>query len=438
MVISWYGERYRLYKLKQDHPLWSKKKLADQMGRSYSWVKKWSGRLEGVKTEADETIFRGENRGPKEPTKKVGEAVVKEILRLRDQPGDVGMGRLLGPKAIQYFLTKAEALKELKVYIPRSATTIWQILRDNDRIIKPSAKEYEPLNRNEPLQEWEIDFKDVTTIKEPLKGKVMHQIETLNIIDTGTSILVDNSARFDFNAETVIDSLIECWSREGLPKVIRFDRDPRFIGSWTADDFPSPLMKLMLNLGIEPDICPPQSPWLNCYVERYNRTYKYEGIYIYFPENLAETQAMNQDFKHHYNYRRPNQALTCDNQPPRLAFPDLPSLPPLPDFIQPNQWLNWTDGKRFKRRVNSNGSVKIGKYAYYIKRTCASQLVSLKVNASERLFEVWLDQKVIKTIPLKGLEQDGLIHINDYLLLIKAEARSEWQQLKRKFSYKPL
>ncbi len=111
--------------------------LADQMERSYSWVKKWCGRFDEIETEADETIFHGEKRGPKEPTKKVGDAVVKEILRLRDDPGAVGMGRVLGPKAIQYFLETGETLKDAAVYIPRSVTTIWQILRDNDRIIDP-------------------------------------------------------------------------------------------------------------------------------------------------------------------------------------------------------------------------------------------------------------------------------------------------------------
>ena len=312
MVIDWYGERYRLRQMRQHHPGWSKVRLAQEMERSYSWVKKWLKRLAGADRE-DLEILRGQSRCPKTVREPIAEAVVQEILTIRDEPPE-GLQRTPGPETIKYYLHRNQELKEAGYDLPRSTSTIWRILDENGRIIRPTEEEHTPLTRNEPLAEWEMDFKDVTTVQLEPSEKRMHLVETLNIVDSGTSILVDNQARADYTAETVIDSLMETFQHQGLPKKVRFDRDPRFIGAWSAADFPTPLMQLLLNLDIEVEVCPPRQPWKNPYVERFNRTFKYEGILIYQPQTLQQTQEMNQDLKYHYNYQRPNQALTCGNR----------------------------------------------------------------------------------------------------------------------------
>jgi hypothetical protein len=59
----------------------------------------------------------------------------------------------------------------------------------------------------------------------------------------------------------------------------------------------------------------------------------------------------------HYNHQRPNQARSCGNQPPRVAFPDLPSLPKVPDLLDPAAWLRQVDGAHLVRKVQPNGSI---------------------------------------------------------------------------------
>ncbi len=430
MAIDWYAERYRLRQLRQQHPDWSQVRLAQQTGHSYSWVKKWVKRL--AQAEPDDTqVLHGHSRAPRQPRPPLQAEVIKEILTLRDEPP---LPRTPGPETIKYYLHNNEEFKEAGYYLPSSTSTIWRILDEHDRIDRPAKPEHTPLTRNQPMEGWEMDFKDVTTVQLAPGQKQMHWVETLNIIDTGTSILVDNQARTDYNAETIIDSLVDTWQREGLPRVMRFDRDPRFIGSWATDEFPSPLMQLMLVLGLEIEVCPPRQPWKKPYVERFNRTYEYEGIGIYQPHTLQQTHDMNHDIKYHYNYERPNQALTCQNQPPRLACPELPPLPHLPDIVDPDRWLNWVDGKLFNRRVNAAGTVQLGKQRYYIQRQLHKHYVNLKIDAPNRQIEVLLDGQLIKSMPLKGLH-DGPMAFERYLALIKAEAVSEWRQYKRKAKY---
>ena len=56
--------------------------------------------------------------------------------------------------------------------------------------------------------------------------------------------------------ETVISFL----QTYGRPHQITFDRDPRWVGSVSGRDFPSPLRRLLLCLGITPSVCPPHRP----------------------------------------------------------------------------------------------------------------------------------------------------------------------------------
>jgi hypothetical protein len=118
--------------------------------------------------------------------------------------------------AIKYYLQQQEQKEPLGHYLPRSTSTIWRILDQQQRIWRPSAKEHEPMVRAEPLEAWQIDFKDVTTVAPEPEGKRQHTVEVLNIVDSGTSILVDNLTRADFNAETVILALSETLQQWGL------------------------------------------------------------------------------------------------------------------------------------------------------------------------------------------------------------------------------
>jgi hypothetical protein len=186
-------------------------------------------------------------------------------------------------------------------------------------------------------------------------------------------------------------------------------------------------MQFLLCLGIELIICPPHRPDKNCYVERFNRTYGEEGLDVYLPETLDQVVDMNLDLKFYYNYRRPHQGLACGNQPPRLAFPELPPLPPLPDQIDPDAWLSFVDDQVYRRRVNASGTVQLGKKDYYIGRPFKGQLVLLQPAAANRTLTVLLDGQPLKTVPIKGLVESPMPW-TDYLPWLRAQAVSDWQR----------
>jgi len=428
MEEQWQVDRARLRRLCQQHPDWSQRQVAQETKRSLSWVKKWRKRLAEVDPD-DHAVLKSRSRRPKKVRASIEVMVIERILAIRDNPP---LNRVPGPLTIKYYLHQQEQEDPLGCYLPTSTSTIWRILDDNQRIDRPRPREKEPLPLNNPMQVWQIDFKDITTVGPPEEGsKAGHFVETLNVVDTGTSILVDNPARTDFNAETAIRAVAGVLQQAGCPQQITFDRDPRFVASASSTDFPAPFVRFLTCVGVKPDICPPQRPDLNCYVERYNRNYNYETILIYLPETLQQVIDMNQNEKHFYNYRRPSQAQSCSNQPPRRAFPDLPILPALPEMVDPDSWLKTIDGELYTRRVNASGTVQVDRHKYYIGRAYHGRRVVLQVDATNQLFKVELANKALKRIPIKGLEH-GQMRFADYLDFICQQAISTWRLYLRK------
>lgn len=291
-------------------------------------------------------------------------------------------------------------------------------------IARPGLKKAEPLDRAEPLESIAIDFKDATTVEIDPDGKKQHLVEVLNFLDEGTSVLWEAVARDDYNAETVVETLLEVFEQHGLPRQLRFDRDPRFVGSASGRDFPAAMVRMLHVLGVQPAICPPHTPQKNGFVERYNRNYKYECLLVHYPENLGRVREVTAEYKEHYNWKRPHQGKSCKNQPPRIAFPELPALPSLPLVVDPDAWLKAVDGEHFSRKVRSDGSVTLDKYAYYVGHEWAGKYVVLVIDSPKREVRVQHQKKELKRLNLKSLHRRAM-SLDEYRQLIAQEARSE-------------
>lgn len=432
METTWIPDRAHLWRLYQANPGWGARRLSRFTERSLTWVKKWLRRFRQADP-GDENVLQSRSRARKTSPKKVCKAVIDQILAIRDEPPD-NLRRTPGPLAILYYLKNDREMQQQKHYLPRSTRTIWQILRQNGRIFHQFPPDHEPEERPDPMSEWGIDFKEITTIPPDPDGRKQHGVESFNVIDHGTSMLLSAQVRQDYTAVTAINAMAYALEIHGCPRAVRFDRDTRFIGAWTSQEFPSAFMRLLMCLDIELQICPPRRPDKNPFVERFNGTYKRECILFHCPETLPQAQAYTQVFQNHYNRERPNQAMTCNNQPPREAFPHLPKLPPLPDLVDPDHWLEKIDGNFYKRRIQANGSVQIGKQYYYIRQKLRGHQVLLKVDAINRQFIMLLDGKPIKQVAIKGL-YNGRLDFESYLDLLRREAESEWQQYLRRRRY---
>jgi hypothetical protein len=428
MEEQYYADRTHLKYLMQEHPDWTVAQYMEATGRSRSWVKKWRKRIRAAHPD-DDTVLQGQSRARKTPPARIAQPVIDRILAIRDDPPG-NLRRVPGPKTIIYYLHQDETLKAQGYHLPTSTSTIWAILVQQGRIARPPVREHHPVERPEPMTSWQIDFKDVSSVPADPSGKQQHVVETLNVVDTGTSMVLEALVRGDFTGETAIWAMTQAFMQHGLPAHLTFDRDTRFVGSWSGRDFPAPFVRFLLCLGIEVHVCPPHRPDLNPFVERYHRSYQQECLAIHRPRTLAEAHEVTQAYVHHYNHERPNQALTCDNQPPRLAFPSLPARPRLPRFVDPDGWLRAVHGRRYRRRVNSNGTIKVDNRSYYVKRALRGQYVTVLVDAPHRQLVIEHRRCSIKRIPIKGLYNE-LLSFETYLDAIREEARVNWRRVMR-------
>ncbi len=436
MEAVYYAARAQLRLLLAVHPRWTHAELAAACGRSVGWVKKWKQRLRAADPQ-DESVLHSRSRARLHPPAPLDERVVQRILDMRDQPPE-GLRRLPGPKAILYYLPRDEELAAAGLRLPKSTRTIWRLLRQHGRILPRRPRLVAPQERPAPLLAWQLDFKDASTVPADPQGKRQHVVEVLDVVDTGTSVLLEALPRTDFTAETALESLAAAFKRLGLPRSLTLDRDPRWVGAPQGSDFPSALLRLCQCLGVQVQVCPPHRPDRNAFVERYHRTYQEECLQLERPHSLEEVVQVTAAFQQHYNEERPNQALSCGNRPPRTAFPSLPSLPAVPKLVDPDHWLETLDGWYVVRTVNARGLVSVDLHAYYISRALAGQVVALRIDAAQQALLVLQHEQPFKTLPLKGLHH-RLYSFDDYVQRMAAEARAAqrlltWQQRRRRLN----
>ncbi|HEY7123470.1 MAG TPA: integrase core domain-containing protein [Ktedonobacterales bacterium] len=418
------ANRAHLRHLLREHPDWPRQEYADQIGRSLGWVKKWMKRLREAPP-TDEAVLWRRSSARIHPPPKTSALAIERILDIRDHPPE-NLHRTPGPKAILYYLGRDQALQSSGVLVPRSTHTIWQILTQHGRIAHPPRRQRVPMERPGPLQYWQRDFKDDSTVATEQMGKRQHVVETLNTYDVGTAVVLNAQVREDFTAETALLAVVETFSQWGLPDLVSVDRDVRWVGSASGRDFLSPFVRMLHCLKVGVYICPPQRPDKNGGVERYNKSYKYECLLFHHPTDLGQVREVTAQYHHHYNHERPNQAKPCGNRPPRVAFPNLPARPPLPDVIDPDGWVQAIHGQRFARKVKRDGSVQLEKRPYHIKQALAGTHVVLEVDGPAQELVVWQQKEVIKRLPIKGLQKQ-LLPWNHFVLQLREEARTEWR-----------
>jgi putative transposase len=106
---------------------------------------------------------------------------------------------------------------------------------------------------------------------------------------------------FSLPSERVIRSLEQIIPWRGSPGVIRCDNAPEYISAT--------LQNWANRRGIRIEYIEPGNPQQNAYVERFNRTVRYEWLAQNLFESIDEVQQFATKWLSIYNHERPNMAL---------------------------------------------------------------------------------------------------------------------------------
>jgi putative transposase len=125
-------------------------------------------------------------------------------------------------------------------------------------------------------------------------------------------ILAGHSACFSLPAIRVIRALNQIIEWRGLPCTIRCGNGPEYIiellATWTA------------KRGIGLQFIQPGKPQQNAYVERYNRTVKYDWLNQHIFKTIEEVQETATAWLWTYNNERPNTAIGGITPKQKLAM----------------------------------------------------------------------------------------------------------------------
>jgi len=126
-------------------------------------------------------------------------------------------------------------------------------------------------------------------------------IRLFNVIDDfnreGLCIEVD----FSLPSARVIRALDQVIEWRGKPQAIRCDNGPEYISAVT--------LAWAKERGIQIDFIQPGNPQQNAYVERYNRTVRYDWLAHHLFDTIDEVQQFATRWLWSYNHERPNMAI---------------------------------------------------------------------------------------------------------------------------------
>lgn len=400
-------DRMSLHKLMEAQPTWTPAQLAEAVGRCERWGRKWVARLKAVETPSF-SMYLSHSRAPNTRPRQTPKAVKDVICELRETLSEQ-YHRPAGATLIRHYLLQNETLKTSDCFVPTSSRTLSKILRERGYIQAPPKFERMPLALCEPMTEWEMDFCEIRLAD--------GRFEFFLVVDRGTSRVVYLEGCEGYQADTALLAVLRLFQLNGLPERLRFDRDPRFVWSWSADSYPAPLLRLLAVLGVEPVICPPRRPDKKPYVERCVRTFKHLNRFSL--ETMADCYEALEAFPHYHNAQRIHMGRACNGRTPDEAFPKLPVLPRLPEVVRPNDWLERQHGRVFRRRIRANGSIQVDKHVYYIDHKLAKRSVLVHLDAHKRCLRVTLEGKPLP----KDLHAEQL-DLHDYLKALQQEALS--------------
>ena len=129
-------------------------------------------------------------------------------------------------------------------------------------------------------------------------GKIFR---TLNILDEFSRECLAIRIKRKLNSTDVIDALTDLFILRGVPAYIRSDNGPEFIAEAVCNWISA--------VGAQTAYITPGSPWENGYIESFNARLRDELLNGEIFYSLKEAQIIIEEWRRHYNTKRPHSAL---------------------------------------------------------------------------------------------------------------------------------
>ncbi len=126
-------------------------------------------------------------------------------------------------------------------------------------------------------------------------------------------VVAGAQARRKLNSTDVIDVLTDLFILRGVPGYIRSDDGPEFIAEAVRD--------WIAAVGVKTAYIQPGSPWENGYVESFNARLRDKLLNGEIFYSLREAQIVIEQWRKHYNTKRPHSAIGYRPPAPESIIP---------------------------------------------------------------------------------------------------------------------
>jgi putative transposase len=135
----------------------------------------------------------------------------------------------------------------------------------------------------------------------------------LNILDEFSRECLAIKVDRKLNSTNVIDALTDLFIMRGSPAFIRSDNGPEFIAQ--------AVRQWIAAVGAKTAYIEPGSPWENGYCESFNGRFRDELLNGEIFYSLREAQIIIEEWRKHYNTKRPHSALGYRPPAPEAIIP---------------------------------------------------------------------------------------------------------------------
>ena len=243
---------------------WNKSEIARKLQRSRPWVDRWISRY---RSDEPTTSLEDHSRAPKHAQRAYPERLQRMVNQIRVE-------REAGKRAkYQYALLGAQAiyyeLQDLHISPLPSSRTIHRWLRGAGQI--PERKSQKPPNPTYPVlpckavnDVQELDFKGPFYLKDHSHKYYLVALRDKMSKKTALQALSKKSM------DAIVDFLVDSWQKIGCPKCLKMDNCLDFRGSNLYPRALSKLIRVCLDLDVQPVFIPIREPWRNGMVENLN------------------------------------------------------------------------------------------------------------------------------------------------------------------------
>lgn len=237
--------------------------IAEALGRTTRWVRKWVARY-GESGESD-AWSQDRSRAPHHSPTKLDDETRALILAARQR-------LVANPRAQYGALAIQWELRRIGVADIPPSWTIERVLAQAGAT-RPRRRQAGYVSKNVPYPA-PIDVEPGTTHQVDMIGP-RHlfgaaQFHALNLIDVG-SHLAGNDIITELRPPLLAQSLAGIWARVGVPSVAQFDNHANFRGGiQPAWQYFGPIVATCLDLGVTPRFIPLREPWRNGVIEHFN------------------------------------------------------------------------------------------------------------------------------------------------------------------------